>query len=188
MHGPSLQQTTFVDPAERMAIDMAVEGSVALPGVIVPHLVVRMRPRSSTFTPGPLAHLCCTARRLPAEPESTFISESGRHCFRSQPKSQLKGENAPKEPCLLRRSRSRGRHACSRSGSRAWTKPIDTLSAKGRRPHGRRLICSGATGMAGSAIRWGTYGALSKVREFLTLEQVEERMRGFAAQMRGEGR
>lgn len=165
---------------------MAVKGSIPAQGVIVPHLVVRDAADALVFYEKAFA-----ARVLYRSPSPSGV---GEHIHLKVWDSLL--QLSTEEP-THRRDRVEGALLASPetlSGSTC----VFQISVSNVDEAYKRAIDSGASpAMPPTDMFWGDrYGwvrdpfghvwALSEVREVLTAEQIEERMMGFAAQMRGQ--
>jgi PhnB protein len=167
---------------------MAVEGSVPIPGVIVPHLVVRDAAEALSFYVQAF-----DATVLYRSPSSSGVGEH-IHVKMWNSLVQISTEEPAQrgeriEGALLASPETLSGSTCVfqigvPDVDSAFTRAVD---------HGA-VPASPPTDMFwGDRYGWvrdpfGHVWALSTVREVLTPEQIEDRLRGFAAQMKGPDR
>jgi PhnB protein len=167
---------------------MAVEGSVPIPGVIVPHLVVRDAAEALSFYVQAF-----DATVLYRSPSSSGVGEH-IHVKMWNSLVQISTEEPAQrweriEGALLASPETLSGSTCVfqigvPDVDSAFTRAVD---------HGAVPALPPTDMFWGDRYGWvrdpfGHVWALSTVREVLTPEQVEDRLRGFAAQMKGQDR
>jgi uncharacterized glyoxalase superfamily protein PhnB len=165
---------------------MAVKGSVPDPGVIVPHLVVRNAEEALAFY-----EKAFSARVLYRSPSP---GGDGEHLHLKVWESLI--QLSTEEPAQ-RRDRVEGALLAPPETLSGSTCVFQVAVANVYEAYKRAIDSGASPAMPPTDMFWGDrYGwvrdpfghmwALSEIREVLTPEQIEERMRGFAAQMKGE--
>lgn len=167
---------------------MAVEGSVPIPGVIVPHLVVRDAAEALSFYVQAF-----DATVLYRSPSSSGVGEH-IHVKMWNSLVQISTEEPAQrgeriEGALLASPETLSGSTCVfqigvPDVDSAFTRAVD---------HGAVPALPPTDMFWGDRYGWvrdpfGHVWALSTVREVLTPEQIEDRLRGFAAQMKGQDR
>ena len=166
---------------------MAVEGSVPTPGVIVPHLVVRDAAEALAFYADAF-----DAEVLYRSPSPSGVGEH-IHVKMWDSLVQLSTEEPAQrgnkvEGALLASPQTLNGSTC------VFQIGVDDVDAAYKRAvdHGAVPALPPTDMFWGDRYGWirdpfGHVWALSKVNEVLTPKEVEDRMRGFAAQMKGQG-
>jgi uncharacterized glyoxalase superfamily protein PhnB len=164
---------------------MAVKGSVPNSGVIVPHLVVRDAQEALAFY-----QRAFSATLLYRSPSPSSV---GEHLHLRIWESLI--QVSTEEPAQ-RRDRVEGALLASPETLSGSTCVFQVAVSNVDEAYKRAIDAGASPAMPPTDMFWGDrYGwvrdpfghmwALAEIREILTPEQVEERLRGFAAQMRG---
>ncbi len=165
---------------------MAVKGSVPASGVIVPHLVVRDTKEALTFY-----ERAFSAKLLYRSPSP---SGAGEHLHLRVWDSLI--QVSTEEPAQ-RRDRVEGALLASPETLSGSTCVFQVGVPSVDEAYKRAIDAGASPAMPPTDMFWGDrYGwvrdpfghmwALTQVQEILTPEEIEERMRGFAAQMKGQ--
>jgi hypothetical protein len=125
-----------------------------------------------------------------AHPEvaSISISKYGTRSFRSQLENPRSGAKKQREHCLPPLKPYPVQPVSSRLESRTLILYTGMPLMRVPLQRGRQPTCFGATDTAGVRDPFGHVWALCTVKEVLTPEEVEVRMRSFTAQMKGQKR